>query len=112
MLGTITLFTGTAQALQQERTKRLLAFHSIGQIGYVLLGVGAAMALLGAGRPEARPIAALALFGALFHVVNHGLFKALLFLDAGSMLCATGSQELDRMGGLMRHMPATTSLTM
>jgi formate hydrogenlyase subunit 3/multisubunit Na+/H+ antiporter MnhD subunit len=110
-LGTITLFTGTAQALQQERSKRLLAFHSIGQIGYVLLGVGAAMALLGAGlpvcRPDLQPVAALALVGALFHVVNHGLFKALLFLDAGSMLCATNTQELDRMGGLMRHMPWT-----
>jgi hydrogenase-4 component B len=107
VLGTITLFTGTAQALQQERSKRLLAFHSIGQIGYVLLGAGACMALLGSGQPAARPIAALALFGALFHVVNHGLFKALLFLDAGSMLCATGTQDLDRMGGLMRHMPWT-----
>ncbi|HET6413548.1 MAG TPA: proton-conducting transporter membrane subunit [Anaeromyxobacter sp.] len=107
VLGTVTLFTGTAQALQQERSKRLLAFHSIGQIGYVLLGAGAAMALLARGEPDLRPVAALALFGALFHVLNHGLFKALLFLDAGSMLCATGTQELDRMGGLMRHMPVT-----
>jgi formate hydrogenlyase subunit 3/multisubunit Na+/H+ antiporter MnhD subunit len=107
ILGTITLFTGTAQALGQARSKRLLAFHSIGQIGYVLLGAGAAMALLGGGAPAMRPVAALALFGALFHVVNHGLFKALLFLDAGTMLCATDSQDLDRMGGLMRHMPWT-----
>ena len=106
VLGTVTLFTGTAQALQQERSKRLLAFHSIGQIGYVLLGAGASMALLDAG-PEFRPVAALALFGALYHVINHGLFKALLFLDAGSMLCATGTQDLDRMGGLMRLMPLT-----
>jgi formate hydrogenlyase subunit 3/multisubunit Na+/H+ antiporter MnhD subunit len=107
VLGTITLLTGTAQALQQSRSKRLLAFHSIGQIGYVLLGSGACMALLGGGDPAMRPVAALALFGALFHVVNHGLFKALLFLDAGSMLSATGTQDLDRMGGLMRHMPWT-----
>jgi formate hydrogenlyase subunit 3/multisubunit Na+/H+ antiporter MnhD subunit len=107
VLGTLTLFTGTAQALQQERSKRLLAYHSIGQVGYILLGSGAAMALLATGDPGFRPVAALALFGALYHVVNHGIFKALLFLDAGSMLCATGSQELDRMGGLMRHMPVT-----
>ncbi|HVO20869.1 MAG TPA: proton-conducting transporter membrane subunit [Anaeromyxobacter sp.] len=107
VLGTLTLFTGTAQALQQDRSKRLLAYHSIGQIGYVLLGTGAAMALLATPGEAARPLAALALFGALFHVVNHGLFKALLFLDAGSMLCATDSQDLDRMGGLMRHMPVT-----
>lgn len=106
VLGTLTLFTGTAQALQQVRTKRLLAFSSIGQVGYVLLGTGTAMALLGKGadQPALRALAALALFGALFHVVNHGLMKSLLFLDAGAMLCATDSQELDRMGGLMRHM--------
>ncbi len=107
VLGTLTLFTGTAQALQQERSKRLLAFHSIGQVGYILLGSGTAMALLATGNDALRPVAALALFGSLFHVVNHGVFKALLFLDAGSMLCATGTQELDRMGGLMRHMPWT-----
>jgi formate hydrogenlyase subunit 3/multisubunit Na+/H+ antiporter MnhD subunit len=107
VLGTVTLFTGTAQAMQQVRSKRLLAFSSIGQIGYVLLGAGSAMALLGSGRPEGKALAALALFGALFHVVNHGLMKSLLFLDAGAMLCATDSQELDRMGGLMRHMPWT-----
>jgi formate hydrogenlyase subunit 3/multisubunit Na+/H+ antiporter MnhD subunit len=65
------------------------------------------MALLATGDAGLRPVAALALFGSLFHVVNHGLFKALLFFDAGSMLCATGSQDLDRMGGLMRHMPVT-----
>jgi formate hydrogenlyase subunit 3/multisubunit Na+/H+ antiporter MnhD subunit len=107
VLGTLTLFTGTAQAMQQVRSKRLLAFSSIGQVGYILFGVGAAMALLGSGVPAGKPLAALALFGALFHVVNHGLMKSLLFLDAGAMLCATGTQELDRMGGLMRHMPWT-----
>jgi hydrogenase-4 component B len=73
----------------------------------VLLGAGVAMVLLSRGDEASRAVAALALVGALFHVVNHGLFKALLFLDAGAMLCATGTQELDRMGGLMRHMPLT-----
>jgi len=102
-LGTITLFTGTMQALAQEQTKRLLAFHSIGQVGYILLGVGACMALL----PSAPAIAALALFGALFHTLNHGVFKALLFFNAGSMLHATDTQDLNKMGGLMRFMPVT-----
>jgi formate hydrogenlyase subunit 3/multisubunit Na+/H+ antiporter MnhD subunit len=101
ILGTITLFTGTMQALKQEQTKRLLAFHSIGQIGYILLGVGACMALL------PSPLAALALFGALFHVLNHGIFKALLFLNAGSILDATGTQNLNKLGGLMKFMPLT-----
>jgi hydrogenase-4 component B len=106
LLGTVTLFTGTMQALKQEQSKRLLAFHSIGQIGYILLGMGICMALLPAG-PTAGAFAVLALVGALFHVLNHGLFKGLLFLNAGSMLHATGTQNLNQMGGLMKYMPLT-----
>ena len=106
VLGTVTLFTGTMQALKQEESKRLLAFHSIGQIGYILLGLGACMALLPAG-PEAGALAMVGLMGALFHVLNHGLFKGLLFLNAGSMLHATGTQDLNRLGGLMKYMPLT-----
>jgi formate hydrogenlyase subunit 3/multisubunit Na+/H+ antiporter MnhD subunit len=103
-LGTMTLFTGTMQALSQEQSKRLLAFHSIGQVGYILLGIGACMVLLPAAPPA---LAALALFGALFHTLNHGVFKALLFLNAGSMLQATDTQDLNQMGGLMKYMPLT-----
>jgi hydrogenase-4 component B len=109
VLGTITLFTGTMQALKQEQSKRLLAFHSIGQVGYILLGTGACMSLLpeAGQKPALAGLAAIGLFGALFHVLNHGLFKALLFLNAGSMLHATGTQDLNKMGGLMRYMPLT-----
>jgi hydrogenase-4 component B len=107
LLGTITLFTGTMQALKQEQSKRLLAFHSIGQVGYILLGTGACMSLLPASDPNAAALAAIGLFGALLHVLNHGLFKALLFLNAGSMLHATGTQDLNKMGGLMKFMPLT-----
>ena len=107
VLGTITLFTGTMQALKQEQSKRLLAFHSIGQIGYILLGTGACMSLLPTMGPNAQALAAIGLFGALLHVLNHGLFKALLFLNAGSMLHATGTQDLNKMGGLMKFMPLT-----
>jgi formate hydrogenlyase subunit 3/multisubunit Na+/H+ antiporter MnhD subunit len=106
-LGTLTLFVGTMQALKQEQSKRLLAFHSIGQIGYILLGVGACLALLGAGRRPFAALSGIALFGALFHTLNHGLFKALLFLNAGSMLYATGTQDLNRLGGLAKYMPLT-----
>jgi hydrogenase-4 component B len=106
VLGTISLFTGTMQALKQEQSERLLAFHSIGQIGYILLGTGTCMALLSAG-PVAATLATIALMGALFHVLNHGLFKGLLFLNAGSMLHATGTQDLNQMGGLMKFMPLT-----
>lgn len=107
ILGTITLLTGTVQALKQEQSKRLLAFHSIGQVGYILLGMGVCMALLGTREARWTPIAALGLFGALLHVLNHGAFKALLFLNSGSMLHATGTQDLNRMGGLMKYMPLT-----
>jgi hydrogenase-4 component B len=107
ILGTITLFTGTMQALKQEQSKRLLAFHSIGQVGYILLGLGAGMALLSHSEPITVGLAAIALLGALFHVLNHGLFKGLLFFNAGSMLTATGTQDLNQMGGLMKFMPLT-----
>ena len=106
ILGTITLLVGTYQALRQEQTKRLLAFHSIGQVGYILLGIGTCLLLLPAG-DTARALAALALFAALFHTVNHGTFKALLFLNAGAMLYRTGTQNLNQLGGLLRFMPIT-----
>ncbi len=107
LLGTITLFTGTMQALKQEQSKRLLAFHSIGQVGYILLGTGTCMALLPASSPAAAALATIGFMGALFHVLNHGLFKGLLFLNAGSMLHATGTQDLNQLGGLMKYMPLT-----
>jgi formate hydrogenlyase subunit 3/multisubunit Na+/H+ antiporter MnhD subunit len=110
-LGTITLFTGTMQALKQEQSKRLLAFHSIGQIGYILLGAGACIALLAGQNNKLAALATIGLFGALFHVLNHGLFKGLLFLNAGSMLYATGTQDLNKMGGLMKFMPLTAITT-
>jgi formate hydrogenlyase subunit 3/multisubunit Na+/H+ antiporter MnhD subunit len=113
VLGTITLFTGTMQALKQEQSKRLLAFHSIGQIGYILLGTGACLALLPSSLgPASAPLATIGFFGALGHVLNHGLFKALLFLNAGSMLHATGTQDLNRLGGLIRFMPVTAATTL
>jgi formate hydrogenlyase subunit 3/multisubunit Na+/H+ antiporter MnhD subunit len=105
VLGTITLFTGTLQALTQEQSKRMLAFSSIGQIGYMLLGMGACMAML--AQPATVMFATIALLGTLFHVLNHGTFKGLLFLNAGSMLYATGTQDLNKMGGLMKFMPVT-----
>jgi hydrogenase-4 component B len=113
-LGTLTLFVGTMQALKQEQSKRLLAFHSIGQVGYILLGLGACVALLGSGRGEAAvlALAAIGFYGALFHTINHGIFKSLLFLNAGAMLYRTGTQDLNRLGGLMKHMPFTAVTTL
>jgi formate hydrogenlyase subunit 3/multisubunit Na+/H+ antiporter MnhD subunit len=67
------------------------------------------MALLPVARPEAAALAALGMTGALFHTLNHGVFKALLFLNAGSMLHATGTQDLGKMGGLLKYMPLTAA---
>lgn len=106
-LGTVTLFTGTMQALRQEQTKRLLAFHSIGQVGYILLGIGASLMILGHGDDALLPVAVVAFAGALMHTVFHGTFKSLLFLNSGSMLWAARTQNLNQLGGLLRWMPLT-----
>jgi hydrogenase-4 component B len=107
VLGTITLFTGTMQALKQEQTKRLLAFHSIGQVGYILLGIGACLSILPSSDWAMVSLATVGFYGALFHTVNHGTFKSLLFLNSGSILWATDTQDLNKLGGLMRFMPVT-----
>ena len=103
LAGTGSLFVGTLQALRQNDTKRLMAFHTIGQIGYVCLGIGVGLACL-AQQPE---LAVLALAGALFHAANHACFKACLFLGAGSVLFRTGERDMDRLGGLAAPMPVT-----
>ena len=94
ILGALTMFIGVTMALAQHDFKRLLAFHSISQIGYVLTAVG-----LGT---------VFGLYGGLFHALNHTLFKGLLFLTAGAVYYATGSTNLDGLGGLAKKMPRTT----
>ncbi len=107
VLGTVTLFSGTVRALPQDQSKRLLAFSSIGQAGYILLGLGVCLTLLGSAGPAAATLAAAGFYGALAHTVYHGLFKSLLFLNAGSVLHATGTQDMNKLGGLARLMPVT-----
>jgi formate hydrogenlyase subunit 3/multisubunit Na+/H+ antiporter MnhD subunit len=107
LLGTITLLTGTVQALKQDQSKRMLAFSSIGQGGYILLGLGVCLTLLASPDPALGALAAAGFYGALFHALNHGLFKSLLFLNAGAVLHVTDTQDLNQLGGLMRFMPVT-----
>ncbi len=103
-LGVISSVLGVALALGQHDLKRLLAYHSVENIGIICLGLGVALL----GRASDRPtLVVLGMSGALLHTWNHGLFKALLFLSAGSVLHATGTREIDRLGGLRRRMPAT-----
>jgi len=88
----------------QHDLKRLLAYHSVENIGIILLGVGMSMVFIGFGHPAAG---ALGLIAALYHTLNHAVFKGLLFLGAGSILHATGLRNLNDMGGLIHKMPHT-----
>jgi hydrogenase-4 component B len=107
LLGSASALFGIVFALAQNDLKRLLAYCSVENIGIILTGLGAA--LLGATHEHAV-WGRLALAGALLHVWNHGAFKALLFFGAGSVLHATGTREMSRLGGLWRLMPWTASL--
>jgi hydrogenase-4 component B len=107
VLGVISAVLGVAFALGQHDLKRLLAYHSVENIGIILIGLGFAMI----ASAHQHPLwGRLALAGALLHVWNHGVFKALLFLGAGSVLHATGTREMSRLGGLWRAMPWTAGL--
>lgn len=103
-LGIISAVLGVAFALGQHDLKRLLAYHSVENIGIILIGLG--FALIGMAR-ENPTWAWLALAGGLLHVWNHGVFKSLLFFGAGSVLHSTGTREMSRLGGLWRAMPWT-----
>lgn len=106
-LGATSALLGIAFALAQNDLKRLLAYCSVENIGVILIGLGAA--LLAATHGDA-PWGRLALAGALLHVWNHGAFKSLLFFGAGSVLHATGTRQMSRLGGLWRTMPFTAGL--
>ncbi len=103
-VGLLSALGGVLYALMQRELKRLLAFSSIENVGVVALGLGAAIVFASQGE---ETWAALAFAAALLHVLNHAVFKALLFLAAGSFERAVGSLDLDRLGGLLRRMPWT-----
>jgi len=100
-LGTISAVLGVLFALMEHDLKRLLAYHSIENIGIILMGLGAALMFLHSGHPV---LASLALIAALYHTLNHAVFKALLFLGAGAVLHATHTRNMEEMGGLARRM--------
>jgi hydrogenase-4 component B len=104
VLGTLSALGGVIYALFQHELKRLLAFHSIENIGIIVLGLGASLLFQSQGQPL---WAAFAFAAALLHVLNHAVFKSLLFLGAGSIDRAVHGLELDRLGGLLRRMPWT-----
>jgi hydrogenase-4 component B len=104
--GTFSAVIGVLYALVDHDLKRLLAFHTIENVGIILIGLGAALVFQPVGAHE---LAVLALVAALYHTVNHAAFKALLFLGAGSVLHATGTRNMEAMGGLVKRMPWTAA---
>jgi len=105
--GAVTLFVGTTQALKQHDAKRLHAYHSIGQMGYIILGIGSALVMLNSPSVFVKALSVLAIIGAMYHTLNHTVFKGLLFLSTGSVLYATGTKDLNKLGGLIKIMPVT-----
>lgn len=104
VLGAISSLLGVLYALAEHDIKKLLAYHSIENIGIILLGVGSAVIFTSANMIG---LALLALIAALFHTMNHAIFKALLFLGAGSIISKTHTRNIEEYGGLIKLMPIT-----
>ncbi len=103
-IGTVSAVLGVLYALMEHDLKRLLAYHSIENIGIILMGLGASLMFLHTQHPV---LATLALVAGLYHTINHAIFKALLFLGAGAVLHATHTRNMEEMGGLIKRMPKT-----
>jgi hydrogenase-4 component B len=102
--GVVSALLGVLYALMEHDLKRLLAYHSIENIGIILIGFGAALVFRALGHST---LSAIALIAGLYHTLNHAIFKSLLFLGAGSVLQATHTRNMEEMGGLIRRMPVT-----
>jgi len=101
-LGALSMVIGGLLAIGQKDFKRMLAYSSISQMGYVFIAIGLAL------KPDIEiVVASLALIGGLFHLVNHAVFKSLLFLCSGAVEYRTGTRDLEKLGGLIRKMPVT-----
>jgi hydrogenase-4 component B len=107
VLGAISAVFGSIHSATSTDLKRLLAYSTVDNMGLILIAVGTAGLLHATGHPA---FAALALFAAMFHLVNHALFKGTLFLSAGSVLYATGTRDLDQLGGLFKRMPIASTI--
>ncbi len=104
-VGALSMVVGVFLAVGQWDFKRLLAYHSISQMGYVVLGIGLGGYILASGGSQSAAV--LAILGGVFHLANHSVFKSLLFLCSGSIEYSTGTRQLKEMGGLLEKMPLT-----
>lgn len=106
-MGVLSMFIGVTMAIRQSDIKRMMSYHAISQTGYMLLGVGAGLAVL--GNPGALvAYGRQAISGGIFHVINHALYKSLLFLTAGALFYRVGTRDLNEMGGLAHNMKYTS----
>jgi len=104
IFGAVTAFVGILYATTENDAKTMLAHSSIENMGIIVTGLGAGLVFLAAGRPA---LAGIAFVAALYHLINHSVYKALLFLSAGTVDARAGTRDLDRLGGLIRTMPWT-----
>ncbi len=104
LIAAVTALLGVLYALMEHDLKRLLAYHTVENIGIIFIGLGLALAFEASGL---RAAAALAFAAAIFHVFNHSLFKSLLFMGSGAVLNATGERDMEHLGGLIKAMPVT-----
>ena len=109
VIGGVTAVLGVLYAVLQDDLKKLLAYSTVENIGVVMIGLGLAIAFKGSGE---NMLAALALVAGLYHIVNHSIFKTLLFLSAGAVITATGERDLGKLGGLLKRMPWTGAATL
>ena len=114
VIGAATILCAVMMAMIQHDLKRLLAFHAVSQVGYMVLGMGVAAGVLAAGRaseggltPSQAAVAAIAFAGGLLHMLNNSIYKCCLFLGAGAAERVAGTTDLDRLGGLARVLPVT-----
>jgi hydrogenase-4 component B len=104
ILAVISCLVGVVYALMEHDIKRVLAYSSVENIGIILLGVGLAMFFISLNLPY---LAVFSLIAGLYHLINHAIFKGLLFLCAGSVYKATGTRDIEKLGGLIKKMPQT-----
>ena len=106
ILGLLSMIVGVTMAIPQKDVKRLMAYHAISQTGYMLLGVGVGLAVLG-NQALMESFGYMAMNGSIFHILNHALYKGLLFLTAGAIFYRIGTRDLNKMGGLGHNMKWT-----
>ncbi len=109
ILGCLSMFGGVTMAVVQHEVKRLMGYHSVSQVGYMLTAFGVGLLALGDAKAM-NDYGLMAVEGGIYHMINYMLYKGLLFLCAGALYYAVGSRDLDKMGGLARKMPVTSAL--